>query len=387
MPDRPLLILPAPERGDPPPAGRNISNLRVPPRGRQTGRFGPTFTRLSNALGRGAGMELRDDPTSLAPDRVIVFEIAGTVADFLKTIARVDGLEFMAEYDGEFAADEDFAERDTRKGKEGHDRMDKSVSGRYYLAMPDVRALRELVRLWERWQAGQPLDRGYAPFKQVFAQLRDLRPWGPQDRIPEETIAYWQEESQRNPDQPVRTEVELWFHNTEAKRQTVSRSFGETVTAVGGRIAHEVVIPEIAYHGALIDIPAGEVQNLVAHPRCEACARFDDVMFSQTPEHASRSSLQIESEAGEVNGAGVRPQEGTQPIAALFDGVPVQAQCASGTDGSSPDDPDGRLAGRAPRWRAPRPRNGNGVTHPARRPKPGRSAAFKTSLCTAAADD
>ncbi len=51
----------------------------------------------------------------------------------------------MAEYDTEEPPDERFAEEDTRKGREGQLRTDKNVAGRFYLAMPDVTALTQLV--------------------------------------------------------------------------------------------------------------------------------------------------------------------------------------------------------------------------------------------------
>jgi hypothetical protein len=35
-----------------------------------------------------------------------------------------------------------------------------------------------------------------------FSRLHALRPWGPLDRIDEDTIAYWREETQRHPDRP-----------------------------------------------------------------------------------------------------------------------------------------------------------------------------------------
>jgi hypothetical protein len=120
MPTRPLLRLPAPNTAAVPPGPRGGGNIRFPSRGRQTDKFGPLFTRLRSVLGRPeAAMELRADPSSLAPERVIVFEIAGTVANFLKAVGRVRGLEFMAEYDGDFAADQDFAVQDERKDRKG----------------------------------------------------------------------------------------------------------------------------------------------------------------------------------------------------------------------------------------------------------------------------
>ena len=319
MPARPLLILPTPSLALPPPGGRGGGKLRFPSRGRQTGQFGPLFTQLRNVLNRqGGGLELRDDPSSLAPDRVIVFEIAGTIKDFLKAVARIDGLEFMAEYEADFPADEHFAVQDKRKGREGQDRTDKSVSGRFYLAMPNTRALEELVSLWERWQAGQALGRGYASFAHLFQQLRALRPWGPQDRVPEDTVSYWREEAERNPNQPVRTEVELWFRNNENRRRAASRTLGEIVTAAGGQVIHEAIVPEIAYHGTLIDIPAAEVQRLIEHQAIRL-ALADDVMFLR-PQTTLRGPLEIEPGVDAAAAAGrARPPAGEAPIAALLD--------------------------------------------------------------------
>jgi hypothetical protein len=95
MPDRPLLPLPAPSAVALPGRKFPIGQPRFPSAARQRGRLGPKFTRLRDLLSRPDGViELREDPSSLAPDRVIVFEIAGSVANFLKAISRIQGLEF-----------------------------------------------------------------------------------------------------------------------------------------------------------------------------------------------------------------------------------------------------------------------------------------------------
>jgi hypothetical protein len=98
MPARPLLVLPRPNLVAPPPGPRGGSRIRLPTRDRQISEFGPIFARLRDVLDRAEALELRSDPSSLAPDRVIVFEIAGTITNFLNAAAKVPGLEFMAEY-------------------------------------------------------------------------------------------------------------------------------------------------------------------------------------------------------------------------------------------------------------------------------------------------
>lgn len=324
MAERPLLILPTPERVEPPRGGGGGGPIRKPGRDTQVGRFQPVFQRLRQALDGGAAgaMELRDDPSSLAPDRVIVFEIAGSVSDFVKAIARVPGLEFMAEYETEEPPDELFAVEDTRKDREGEVREDKDVPGRFYLAMPTTGAFEELLRLWERWARDERLGIGYTPFEHVFAQLRVLRAWGAEDRILDETIEYWQEEIDRDPDRPVRTEVELWYHQTELQRRDTSRRFAAHVNDAGGRVIHESIIDEVAYHGTLIDIPAQAVSALIERQDVHL-ALADEVMFLRP-----QSLLINQLEPEEVEEAGLEGRTGdpeiNEPIAALLDGVPLQ---------------------------------------------------------------
>src|SRR5262245_13245414 len=106
MPERPLLILPRPSAADPPRGGGGGSQIRFPSRDRQTRQFGPIFDRLRNAFAQqDRVLHLREDPTGLAPERVIVFEIAGDVESFIRAASRVHGLEFMAEFESEFSAD------------------------------------------------------------------------------------------------------------------------------------------------------------------------------------------------------------------------------------------------------------------------------------------
>ena len=187
--------------------------------------------------------------------------------------------------------------------------------------MPNIQALRELVRLWNRWSTGNPLPYGLAPFGNLFKQLRTLRPWGPQDRVPDDAIDYWREELVNNPGQIARIEVEFWFYDSTLRRQRASQAFRELVTGSGGNIVHEAAIEEIAYHGALIDIPRGDVQSLVER-RMIRIARVDDVMFLR-PQSLFLSPSENEpiEQMSQVADADVLTPE--PPIAALLDGVPL----------------------------------------------------------------
>ena len=326
MPELPLLRLPNPSRAKLPDGGRSISNIRKPAKGRQRDRFGPIFDRLQAVLAKqGDPIELRDDPTALAPERVIVFEIAGTIDNLLKALSKVSGLEFMAELETDFASDENFAVQYGDAKRRGQDKPDHDVPGRLYLAMPNLRALRELVSLWERWKNEQTFPRGFAPIANLFSQLHDLRTWGPQDRIPSETVDFWREELALNSERPVRTEVELWFHANQVRRQAVTEVVRSMLAEVGGRIVHESIIDTIAYHGLLVDIPSGYVQSLI-DLQAVKLALADEVMFLRS--QSVLSDPQEVEALVEVSSDRDGPAEDrarVQPIVALLDGMPVQA--------------------------------------------------------------
>ena len=341
MPERPLLRLPNPNNAEVPGGNPFPSNVRKPAKGRQRDRFAPVFDRLQAVLARpGDPIELRDDPTALAPERVIVFEIGGTVQNFLKALAKVDGLEFMAELETEFIPSEDFAVT-----KDGRDVVGKDVPGRLYLAMPDLQALRQLVSLWERWRNDQSLGRGYAPIANLFAQLHDLRAWGPQDRIPEDTRDYWRDEIAREPARSVRSEIELWFRGNERRRREASTAVRTAITEAGGEVIHESVIETIAYHGLLADIPSAYVEALMGL-QAVRLALADEVMFLR-PQSILTDPSEVEFSTDETlapDRAATAPPVG-MPIAALLDGMPVQAHSLL-TDRLMIDDPDD-LQGRA----------------------------------------
>lgn len=95
-------------------------------------------------------MALRDDPASIAPERAIVFEVEGSLKDFYEQ-ARNIGLEYLGDFEEEFDQSDDFFIED---------KPDQKLSGRIYLAMPDVQALRELLSLWERYKQNQRMPKG-----------------------------------------------------------------------------------------------------------------------------------------------------------------------------------------------------------------------------------
>ena len=312
MPDRPLLNLPAPTPLDPPRKHGGGAAISRPSRDRQRERIDPRFERLSAAAETPAElMALRDDPASIAPERAIVFEVEGSLKDFYEQ-ARNIGLEYLGDFEEEFDQSDDFFIEA---------KPDQKLSGRIYLAMPDVRALRELLSLWERYKQNQRMPKGYSEWRELFSRLIDVRPWGPQDRISAGTIAAWEDDLARAPDALVRLEVELWYHENADKRTQAFQALETEITAAGGEVVHHAVISEIHYDAILVDLPGASVRALIDNP-VVSLARSDEVMFLR-PQSVARYPSATEF-TGEDSVAVAGDADHAEPIVALLDGLPIQ---------------------------------------------------------------
>lgn len=313
MPDRPLLNLPAPEPFTLHGRGGGGPSVNRPSRDRQRERIDPRFERLSRLIDDPQRiLELTGDPASIAPERAIVFEVEGALEDFYAQ-ARTLGLEYLGDYEDDFTPSDDFYDEE---------HPEKVLSGRVYLAMPDVQALRELLSLWNRYKSGQRMPNGRGEWSKLFVRLIDVRPWGPQDRIPLETICAFEEDLARDPGASVRFEVELWYHDNVDRRAQARARLAAELAAAGGALIDQVVIPEIRYDAALVELPGASVRNLLDNPDV-GLARADEVMFLRPQSVARARASENEGEDGPA--AIAAPAFASdEPVAALLDGLPVE---------------------------------------------------------------
>jgi len=323
MKDYTLLPTPEPERGERPRGGGGGGGIVTPSRSRQGRRIGPKFQRLKDTLDSDRDpVGLRDDPAGIAPERAIVFEVAGSVHDFGAAVDKIGGLDFLLAEEHLLEPNEDFGIAETRKGREPGIRADKPIAGRFYMAMPDVQALRHLLSLWRRYQAGEKAPRGFKPWFDIFAHLHDLRPWGPRDRVPDETITYLEEKLETaDSDVLVRVEAELWYTGTATKRAAGQANFQRAVEAADGTIIDRSEIEEIGYLGFLLDLPIAEVWHLINRDEVNI-AICDDVMMVRP-----QSTVEFPVEVEPLEDTLPAPSESVAqlpPIAAIFDAMPVQ---------------------------------------------------------------
>lgn len=267
-------------------------------------------------------MKLRTDPDGIAPERALVFEVAGSLPDFYDQVRRIPGLSFLVDEEIDLDPDDDFFLKE--KGKSNGEPAHGTLKGHLYMAMPDLRALQNILSLWKLFTRGQPLPWGFAPWQKLFELLHDLRAWGPQDRIPPDTIMYWKQQIASAPQNPVRLEVELWFFEDNDKQRKTQGAVTTEVSRLDGSVISATVIDSIRYHGMLIELPASRIEELIQHPTV-TLARVDEIMYIRPQSrasyklrtHADDSSPETESSMSTVELQG-------PPLAAILDGVPVE---------------------------------------------------------------
>lgn len=247
-----------------------------------------------------AGLELRQDPTALAPERLLVFEVRGSIQDFARAIAKVPGLELVDEE--ELPSDED----------------KQPVA---YLLVPDARALSQILRLWTIWLETGELPTGFAPWRNVFDCLRDIRPWGPTDRVQDVDRDILNEQIAGRADDDLSfLEIELIFRANTAVGAATEAELSAAVRARGGNVVSGARLDEIAYHALLVRLPVRAIREIVERAQ-SSIAGLDPVM------HIRPQSVATALEVEDVQPISAVDLDASDPspdaILALLDGVPV----------------------------------------------------------------
>lgn len=337
--ERPYLPIPTPEPNDRSKGRGGGGGLTKPGSARQVERLGDRFDRLETLMNEGRVGELTQDPSSLAPERALVFEVAGgSLADFAKQ-AQLIGLEFLIEEEDSIAPSDDFK---VVKGKEKVVQHDKPVPVHFYLGMPDEKALSDLVTLWRTFQRNEPFARGYAPWRDLFERLVNIRPWGPQDRLQPEDQAFFKERSEADPDTPILCEFEIWFSDDPNKRQDRSAEIRRLVSEAEGQVLSEADHPAIRYHAILASLPGPFIQRVIDLDATVELLKADGVMFIRPQSVAAIEPLEIQEEGQLVEDDRSLPSN-DPPLVAVLDGYPLQNHVLL-AGRLEIDDPDGLAA-------------------------------------------
>ncbi len=123
--------------------------VRGPGPARQGERLSPRFQALQDAVAAGRAA-LASTATDADPEFVVVFDLAGSVEQFMRAVAKVPGLEFLVELEEDEADPDDDFHRVDQDG-----RIDDPVPESLYMVMTNARAVSELIRLFRLWEADQ----------------------------------------------------------------------------------------------------------------------------------------------------------------------------------------------------------------------------------------
>lgn len=320
MSERPIILFPQPEL-----ASRTTN--QVPPKkifkpniSRQFERLQPAFRVLQDAYNK-KNILIQQSTAGVNPEFALVFEVVGSVENFFTAVKHVQGLEWMFDASIEnLLADDDFYYIDGDGNRE-----QKDLSGKLYCIMSNQEAMVQLLSLWERYSRGEKnvFERGFTGLRDVFTNIKDIRPWNSQDRIAETNVLnYWFESLQIDGDQSVPFEIELFFRNEITKRQLSLSVVKSAIGELNGRILKECVIEGINYHCLLVEMPRTFIQQLVDNYDQIQLAKIDDVMFFRPICQSAFLHLNDAQEYNEdhevINDAAL------EPIVAVLDGMPMQ---------------------------------------------------------------
>lgn len=226
--------------------------------------------------------------------------VRAEISAFANAIRKVPGLELIDEE--ELEADEN----------------DKAPEA--YLLVPDAIAFRNILSLWNRWLAGREMDDGFTPWRDVFATLKEIRVWGPADRVQEGDRNILADEiAEMDDDDLLPIEVELVFRASEDLAATGESTTIAAIKGVGGALLSKCRIADIGYHALLAELPASALREIVERS-ITSISGLDPVMHIRPQSLAS--SIETADTPQPAPATPMTQAEG-DPILALLDGVPV----------------------------------------------------------------
>lgn len=314
MANYPILVLPQAATADRGTLGRGFDRIQRPSSRRQVARLGPRFQALEDAFANRRA-RLAMAPAGLAPEQVLVLETIGSVADFVKAVRGIPGLEWLTEFEHE-GVDQNADFYDARH-------PDDRLRGHLYLIMTNQRGMQQLRSLWQTFveDPDHPqFQRGRTKWRDVFRTLHDVRPWGPEDRLRESGLLEdWTERVAAGAER-ANIEVELWCRESTDLREAAEDDVRMRVARDGGGVLGRALIPEIAYHALVVELPMAAIGQMIDGMGGEL-VNTDHVMVLRPVGQARVTVAPDEAhEAVEMPNVGARGA----PVAAVLDGLPLE---------------------------------------------------------------
>ncbi len=271
-------------------------------------RIDAQFDAVMGAIGD--QVRISDSIQAADPQLVLVFEALDEQID-LANVAEKLGIEVLIE-----AEDAVLPTDDVRLTSDKP--RNPFVASCLHAVCMNQSAFDNLLSLWRAWRDSRELPRGYSPLRDLFAHLKDVRPWGPQDRL--QTIDWDEYFEGRIDDRLHSIEIELWYRRSPAARDKSQREVAALVEQASGRVATVAVIDQIGFHGLKCEVPTALLRELAA-------GNFDGVRLVRSANvmylRITGQSLPIVGPSIEISEEIDDPLPGGNPVLCLLDGVPM----------------------------------------------------------------
>lgn len=308
-PSRPVILgATTSPRGIPPRQGRGGSRARFTNQEERARSLDARFEEAVTALG--SQIELSESIQAADPQLVLVLEALDKQVD-LTSVAIKIGLEILTETEGSVEPTADY-ELISKEAKNPY------ITSYLHAVCMNQTAFDRLRSLWRQWRLNQELPYGYSTLRDLFGHLKDVRPWGPQDRL--KMIDWDQHFEGQITDQPHAVEIELWYRRNPQARLRSEQQVTRLVEQAGGAIHKSAVVDQIGYHGLKCTVPTSVVREL-------ASGNFDAVRVVSS---ADVMYLRITGQALPLDGQPTgtletrdEPLPSGDPVACLLDGVPA----------------------------------------------------------------
>lgn len=244
------------------------------------------------------------------PQLVLVFEALDEQIN-LANVAQALGIEVLLETEGAVEQNEDFVLTAERP-------KSPLIGSCLHAICLNQEAFDRLLALWAAWKRNRRVPSGYAPMRELFLHLQDVRPWGPQDRL---KLIDWDEHfAEQIVNGLHAVEVELWYRRSESARSNAQRVVTALIQRAGGDVLTTAVIDQIGYHALKCRVPTDVLLAL-------AQRRFDDVQLVRS---ANVMYLRITGQAAPMEGPDSdsdavvdAPLPQLPAVACLLDGLPT----------------------------------------------------------------
>lgn len=282
-----------------------VPKVNVPGHSEQGRRLGSKISGLNEAFDE--QVALMQSLGASDPQLVVVMEAVDERID-LKRVAELVGFEVLNEVEHDFDDDPAFPRK--RPGN-------YSVSACLHAVCVDQTSKANLLSQWTKWQRDGQLDYGYAKVRDLFEHLRDVRPWGPEDRIRGMNLQAMLEGLLPG-DHEV--DLELWFRQSEPLRARAQETVTRLVEESGGEVISAAVVPEVGYHGLKCSLPLDLLQRLASGDfDAVSVVRTSEVMYLRVTTQSYVFSQLVPAEGGFDSDLPTG-----NPVLCVLDGYPVE---------------------------------------------------------------